>query len=75
MIFKEIKQNDLKEMVPTSPEAVEIQQVLKNREGDLSILAPFVISEEKKISQTVNHKYNFIHNYHHRFILLPTKHK
>ncbi len=59
-IYLNIRQNDLREMVPGNPVAMEISQLLKNREGDLNILAPYVISEEKKIAQTVNHKYNFL---------------
>ena len=59
-IYMDFKQVDLLEMLPTSPVAMEIQQVLKNREGDLDILAPYIISEEKKLAQTVNHKYNFL---------------
>lgn len=59
-IYLNIKQNDLREMMPGSPVYVEIQQLLKNREGDLDTLAPYVISEEKKIAQTIQHKYNFL---------------
>lgn len=58
--YLSFKQNDLREMMPESPVGVEIQQILKNREGDLSTLAPYIISEEKKIAQTVQHKYNFL---------------
>ncbi|MDO9181580.1 MAG: hypothetical protein Q7U04_04190, partial [Bacteriovorax sp.] len=54
------KQNDLRSMQKNNPVAVEIAELLKNREGDLKTLAPYVISEEKKISQTINHKYNFL---------------
>ena len=59
-IYLNIGQNSLKEMNESSPVAMEIKEVLKNREGDLEILAPYVISEEKRISQTVAHKYNFL---------------
>ena len=43
-----------------NPVVMEVQQILKNREGDLDTLAPYIISEEKKISQAVSHKYNFL---------------
>ncbi|MFA6238708.1 MAG: hypothetical protein WC635_15340 [Bacteriovorax sp.] len=59
-IYLKFMQNDLREMDPVSPVASEVQQLLKNREGDLNTLAPYVISEEKKIAQTINHKYNFL---------------
>ncbi|MGZ3808517.1 MAG: hypothetical protein ACXVCE_10550 [Bacteriovorax sp.] len=59
-IYLNFRQNDLREMVPGNPVSVEIQQLLKNREGDLSVLAPYVISEEKKLAQTIEHKYNFL---------------
>lgn len=59
-IYLNIAQGALKEMDEAHPVAMEIKEVLKNREGDLDILAPYVISEEKRISQAVNHKYNFL---------------
>lgn len=59
-IYLNFKQNDLREMLPGNPVEGEINQLLKNREGDLSVLAPYVISEEKRIAQTLNHKYNFL---------------
>lgn len=59
-IYLNIKQNDLREMAPGNPVADEISSLLKNREGDLSILAPYIISEEKKMAQTIQHKYNFL---------------
>ncbi len=59
-IYLNVAQNSLKEMDEAGPVAMEIKEVLKNREGDLDILAPYVISEEKRISQTVAHKYNFL---------------
>lgn len=40
--------------------SIELKQILKNREADLDILAPYLISQEKKISQSYNHKYNFL---------------
>lgn len=54
--FNSIK---LREMLPGSPVAEEIGELLKNREGNLAVLAPYVISEEKKIGQSIEHKYNF----------------
>jgi hypothetical protein len=59
-IYLNFNQNNLREMVPGNPVAEEISQLLKNREGDLAILGPYVISEEKKIAQTIQHKYNFL---------------
>ncbi len=38
----------------------EMTSVLKNKEGNLLVLAPYLISEEKRISQTTNHKYNVL---------------
>lgn len=59
-IYLNFQQADLREMIPGDSVAVEINQLLKNREGDLNILAPYVISEEKKIAQAIEHKYNFL---------------
>ena len=59
-IFLNLKSRDLSEMSVQDPVAMELQQLLKNREGDLDILAPYIISEEKKKSQTLNHRYNFL---------------
>jgi hypothetical protein len=59
-IYLNFLQNNLREMIPGDPVAVEIGQLLKNREGDLNVLAPYVISEEKKIAQAIDHKYNFL---------------
>lgn len=58
--YLNIDQTELAGMDLQSPVSKEIQQILKNREGNLDILAPFLISEEKRISQTVTHKYNFL---------------
>ncbi len=58
-IYLNFMQKNLQEMSIDNPVAEEIGQVLKNREGDLAVLAPYVISEEKKISQSIEHKYNF----------------
>lgn len=59
-IYLNFMQNDLREMVPGTAVVTEIGQLLKNREGDLTILAPYLISEEKKLAQTLEHKYNFL---------------
>ncbi|MBC7429729.1 MAG: hypothetical protein H7336_14020 [Bacteriovorax sp.] len=59
-VYLNMPQSDLAGMDVQSPVSMEIQQILKNREGDLDVLAPYIISEEKKISQTVSHKYNFL---------------
>lgn len=59
-IYLNFMQNDLREMLPGNPVGVEITQLLKNREGDLNVLAPYLISEEKKLAQTIEHKYNFL---------------
>jgi hypothetical protein len=55
-----INQGDVSEWIPNAPVAIEVNQILKNKEGDLTILAPYVISEEKRISQLINQKYNFL---------------
>lgn len=59
-IYLNFRQSDLQEMIPGDSVAVEINQLLKNREGDLNILAPYMISEEKRIAQAIEHKYNFL---------------
>jgi hypothetical protein len=59
-IYLNINQNELGEMSLQHPVAMELQQILKNREGDLDTLAPYLISEEKRKSQTIAHKYNFL---------------
>lgn len=59
-IYLNINQNALSEMPLQHPVAMEIQQLLKNREGDLETLAPFIISEEKRKSQSIAHRYNFL---------------
>jgi len=59
-IYLNFMQSDLREMIPGDSVAVEIGQLLKNREGDLDVLAPYLISEEKKVSQAIEHKYNFL---------------
>lgn len=59
-IYLNINQLELVGLNAQSPIAMEISQILKNREGDLDVLAPYIISEEKRISQTIKHKYNFL---------------
>ena len=59
-IYLNMKQSILVDMDEMNPVAMELKQVLKGREGDLDILAPYIISEEKRVSQTINHKYNFL---------------
>ncbi len=55
-----LSQNVLSEMQPTNPVAIEIGEILKNREGNLLVLAPYIVSEEKRLAETVAHKYNFL---------------
>lgn len=59
-IYLNIGQSTLSEMPIQHPVAMEIQQILKNREADLEPLAPFIISEEKRRSQAFTHRYNFL---------------
>lgn len=59
-IYLNLRHDELGEMSLQHPVAMELQQILKNREGDLDILAPYVISEEKKKSQSIAHRYNFL---------------
>ena len=59
-IYLNINQEELVGLNAQAPIAMEISQILKNREGDLDVLAPYIISEEKRISQTIKHKYNFL---------------
>lgn len=59
-VYLNIKQKNIIGMDVQAPVAMELQQILKNREGDLDVLAPYIISEEKRISQAVHHKYNFL---------------
>ncbi len=59
-IYLNINQNKLAAMSLMEPVLREIQQLLSNKQGDLEILAPYIISEEKKISQTIAHRYNFL---------------
>ncbi|MEA9358083.1 hypothetical protein SHI21_17755 [Bacteriovorax sp. PP10] len=59
-VYLNMNQMELIGLEAQSPVAMEVSQILKNREGDLDILAPYIISEEKRISQITKHKYNFL---------------
>lgn len=59
-IYLNINQLELSGHNAELPIAMEIAKILKNREGNLDILAPYIISEEKRNSQTIQHKYNFL---------------
>ena len=59
-IYLKFNQQEFKDFGSESSEAIEIKQVLKNREADMDVLAPYVISEEKKMAKLVQHKYNFL---------------
>lgn len=59
-VYLNMAQSELAAMDSQGPVSMELQQILKNREGDLDTLAPYLISEEKRISQAVTHKYNFL---------------
>lgn len=57
-IYLSLKQLELKEMTSENPVAKEIEVILRQKEADLKVLAPYIISEEKKIAQSISHKYN-----------------
>lgn len=59
-VYLNISQPELTSMDNQNPVLVEIQEILKNRQGNKEILAPYLISEEKKVSQSITHKYNFL---------------
>lgn len=59
-IYLNMSQIQLKENAIESNVKIELAKIFKNKEADLVTVAPFLISEEKKISQTINHKYNFL---------------
>jgi hypothetical protein len=59
-MYLNINQSAISGIDAGSPLAMELQQILKNREGDLDVLAPYIISEEKRVSQAIAHKYNFL---------------
>ncbi|NOT77853.1 MAG: hypothetical protein HOP07_02480 [Bacteriovoracaceae bacterium] len=59
-IYLNMSQIQLKENAIESNVKIELAKIFKNKEAELVTIAPFLISEEKKISQTINHKYNFL---------------
>jgi hypothetical protein len=59
-IYLNVNQKDVLGVNADAPLATELQKVLKSREADLVVLAPYIISEEKRVSQAVSHKYNFL---------------
>ena len=59
-IYMNINQLELVGLDEQAPIVMEVTQILKNREADLDVLAPYIISEEKRITQTIKHKYNFL---------------
>jgi hypothetical protein len=59
-MYLNVNQSDISGLSAQAPLALEIQKVLKNREGNLEVLAPYIISEEKRISQATQHRYNFL---------------
>lgn len=59
-IYLEFNQNELAELTEQNAVVGQIKKVLKNKEGNLEILAPYIISEEKKITQAIEHKYSFL---------------
>jgi hypothetical protein len=59
-IYTNFKSNDLLNMSEDNPVGVEINQIIKNKEANLAILAPYIISEEKKVSNLISQKYNFL---------------
>ncbi len=58
-IYLNLSQLDLLEMNAGSPIAKEVKNILTNKDANLLILSPFLISEEKKLAQAISHKYNF----------------
>jgi hypothetical protein len=59
-IYLQFSQNNLKLADEKEPIVEELKLVLKNKEASLEVLAPYIISEEKKITQSIAHKYNFL---------------
>ena len=59
-IYLNFNRNNLQSIPSDSPVVHEVSELLKNREGDLKILAPYIISEEKKIAQDIKNQYNFL---------------
>ena len=58
--YFEFNQDDLSEMNELNPVVNEIKNILKNKESNFDILFPYVISEEKKITQAIEHRYSLL---------------
>jgi hypothetical protein len=59
-IYTKFLMSDLAEMSDSNPVALEIKELIKSRSADVTVLAPYIISEEKKLAETITHKYNFL---------------
>ena len=59
-IYSRFDMAEISEMTAENPVANEISNIIKTKEPNLLILAPYVISEEKKVSEILTHKYNFL---------------
>lgn len=59
-VYLNISQNILETLNDENPISIEVNKILKNKTGNLETLSPFLISEEKKISKTTSHRYNFL---------------
>lgn len=59
-IYSRFNMNEISEMTVENPVAQEISNIIKTKEPNLVILAPYIISQEKKISEILTHKYNFL---------------
>lgn len=59
-ISTDFDKHHLNQMPTDSPVAVEIEQMARNRNANFIILAPYLISEQRKISQSMSSSYNFL---------------
>lgn len=59
-IFTDYSANNLREMPVNHPVANEINQLIKGKQADVTVLAPYIISEETKKSHAISHRYNFL---------------
>lgn len=59
-IYSRFEMDEINEMTAENPVAEEISNIIKTKEPNLVILAPYILSEEKKISEILTHKYNFL---------------
>jgi hypothetical protein len=59
-IYSRFDMDEINEMTAENPVAEEISNIIKTKEPNLVILAPYILSEEKKISEILTHKYNFL---------------